>query len=182
VKIAEGQVRSGTWEQLEEAVKAGHLDERMLVLAAGAHEWVTLGSVLNRHLSAPAPVVATAATPEEAEPVAAPQQASVIESEQEPEAPAQDAQGDSPSVWDEDRLWQVKLTGKQLEMAFHAGLLDKDALVQADGDDEPVRLGDIVRPQSVPPEPALAEESGHDGAATNGAAAQSEATGESLQE
>ena len=54
VRLADGQIRSGTREQLEEALRAGHLNDEMLVLAGGASTWVKLGSLLGRSLAPPA--------------------------------------------------------------------------------------------------------------------------------
>lgn len=48
VRLASGDVRSGTREQVEEAARTGHLDSSSLVLASGTSEWVTLSSVIDR--------------------------------------------------------------------------------------------------------------------------------------
>jgi hypothetical protein len=190
-------MRSGTRQQLEEAFAAGHLDEGALVLAAGFHEWVTLGSVCGRRPSGPVPALVGAAepTPVEAQPAApvvtAPQQAPVTTLEEAPAAPAEvassspradEGQPDWQAASDGDKLWQVTLTGKQLDGAFHAGLIDDDALVAADGTDEWVRLGDVRRAQSAPGMTPLGIRSVVDAAATNGAGAELEAPAASLQE
>jgi hypothetical protein len=191
VRLGDGQVRSGTRQQLEEAFNAGHLDEGALVLAAGAHEWVTLASLGRRRSSEPAPAPApdVAAEVQPAASVLAPQQTPVTVSEQAPAAPApdassplpaQDGQADSQAGWGGDQIWHVKLAGRQLERVFHAGLLDDDALVLAPGTDEWVPLGDVRQAQSAAPGTPPAMQSGHDGTATNGAIAV--APGASLQE
>ena len=165
VRLADGQTRSGTRQQLEEAFRAGHLDEGALVLAAGASEWVTLGS-LARGLSSP-PADAAVAEPELAPVVAplaapgvAPEEATASASEQVHAPPAEDAppaaQVDeeqpaaSQAAAGSDPLWQVKLTGKQLEEAFRAGLLGADTLVLAAGSDAWVPFGDVRQAQSAP--------------------------------
>jgi len=167
VRLAGGQVRSGTRQQLEEAVSAGHLDGGTFVLPAGASEWVTLASLGGRPPSeaVPAPVVAAAPAPVEAPPapppappVAAPEQAPVAAPEQAPVASAEQA-----AASDGDQVWQVKLTGKQLERAFQAGLVDDDAPVLAAGTDEWVRLGDVRGARWAPPTTAAATASGRNG-------------------
>jgi hypothetical protein len=167
VRLADGQVRSGTRQQLEEALNAGHLDEAALVLAAGASEWVTLASIADdRRQPEPAPAPTAAQEPE---PVAAPEPAPVeahptasvavqetaaTTTEQAPVEPAGDSPAPQPTDdgqpalpfgWDRDQVWRVNLTSRQLEQAFHAGLLEHDALVLAVGTDEWVRLGDVRR-------------------------------------
>ena len=195
VRLADGQVRSGTRQQLEEAFSAGHLDEGVLVLAAGFHEWVTLGSVCGRRPSgpAPAPVGAAEPTPVEtqpAAPVVAPQQAPVTTLVEAPAAPAEvaspspraeDGQPNSEAASDGDKLWRVTLTAKQLEGAFHAGLIDENTPVLAAGTDEWVRLGDVRRAQLLPGmTPGI--RAVVDAAATNGAGAELDAPAASLQE
>jgi hypothetical protein len=196
VRLADGQVRSGTRQQLEEAFRAGHLDEGALVLAAGFHEWVTLGSVCGRRPSGPVPVPVGAAepTPVEAQPAApvvAAQQTPVTTLEEAPAAPAQvapsspraeDGEADSQAVWDGDKVWRVTLTGKQLEGAFHAGLINDDALVLAAGTDEWVRLGDVRLAQLAPGMNPLGIRSVVDAATTNGAGPELDAPAASLQE
>jgi hypothetical protein len=165
VRLADGQVRSGTRQQLEEAVSAGHLDESALVLAAGASEWVTLGSLAGRDLSAPVPAPVASAEPSSVEaqplsPDAAPPQAAVTAFDDvvaappardaAPPVPAEDEKTDSQIVGGGDTLWEVKLTGKQLAEAFHSGLLDDDALVLASGTEQWRTLGDVRAAQSLP--------------------------------
>jgi len=172
LRLADGQVRSGTRQQLEEAFRAGSLDEGALVLAAGASEWATLGS-LARHLSsapaAPPPAAMPIAAPEfmpvqsqPAPPDVASHEASASAPEEAPSPPADDASSPAPSpapaddsrpalqaAGDGDPLWQVKLTGKQLEHAFHAGLLGDQTLVLAAGSDQWVPFGEVRRAQSA---------------------------------
>ncbi len=142
------------------------------MLAAGASEWATLGS-LARHLSS-APAVAPVDAPELA-PVqsesAAPDVASLVASasapEEAPVPPAEDTSSPAPSAAPADEarpplqadgigdpLWQVKLTGKQIENAFHAGLLGDDTLVLVAGSDQWVPFGAVRRAQSAPGETA----------------------------
>jgi hypothetical protein len=165
VRLADGQVRSGTRQQLEEAFNAGHLDEGTLVLAAGGSEWVTLASVANRRQSEPVPAPVVAPEPEpspvEANPAAsvASQPTPGAPAEQAPVEPAgdsppsvpqraEDGQQELPSASGGDQVWRVNLTSRQLQQAFHAGLLEHDALVLAVGTDEWVRLGDVTHAQS----------------------------------
>jgi hypothetical protein len=165
VRLADGQVRSGTRQQLEEAFIAGHLDENALVLAAGASEWATLGSLAGRDLSAPlpAPVASAEASSVEAQPGspdAAPSPAAATASDDAevgtpaldatPTGPAEDEKTDSQIAGGDDSLWEVKLTGKQLATAFHTGLLDDDALVLAAGTEQWRTLGDVRAAQSLP--------------------------------
>jgi hypothetical protein len=172
VRLADGQVRSGTRQQLEEAFKAGHLDASALVLAAGASEWVTLGSFAGPLASAPPPAPMALAEPPPVEaqpvaPVAMPQPPVTPEEEAPPEpasaAPAEDSAStpaaeegppEQQSAEVEEAFWQVKLTEKQLEAVFLAGLIGDDALVLIAGNEEWVRLGDLRRPQSDPDVPA----------------------------
>ncbi len=55
MRVAGGQVRSGTRKQLEEAFRAGHLAADVLVLRAGTTDWVPLGSVMARSQMPPPP-------------------------------------------------------------------------------------------------------------------------------
>jgi hypothetical protein len=201
VKLADGQVRSGTRDQLAEAFNAGHLDQTALVLAAGASEWVTLAQMMAPE---PAPVAVQPAPPvvvsEEPAPVAV-QPAPAVATQHEapaaapepaPAAPAQDAssslrpddgQPDLQAAWDGDQLWRVNLSGKQLQRAFYEGLLDDDTLVLAAGTDEWIRLADARRAQSAPAVIPTAPPSDHDATpAVNGAVAEGAAPGTSLQD
>jgi hypothetical protein len=178
VRLPDGQVRSGTRAQLEEALNAGHLDEGTPVRAAGTSEWVTLGTIASRPPPPPSPSVApvarasapspaappaeTATTPVEPLPPvaaeAAPQAADVPEETPaavaavaaEPEAPARDHADDTaPQPVVIEPRWQVRLTDEQLEAAFRAGLLGDDAFVLAVGTTEWVRFGDIRQTSSA---------------------------------
>jgi hypothetical protein len=159
VKLPNGEVRSGTRQQLVEAFHAGHLGEGALVLASGAREWVTLGSFMGRGqpvsawVAPPAPAPAPAAPqPESAPPLPAPSVPPVLSTLH------------TSDRWTEgDReVWQVKLTRPQLELGLRDGYLDEDAPVLATGASEWVRLGSVVgRVQPVyapeaPTEPSAA--------------------------
>lgn len=143
VRLADGQVRSGTREQLEEAFHAGHLHEEMLVLAGGAPGWVKLGAVLGRgEPPPPAPVAAA--------PVASVRPAAAAPSMPTP-----------PSSASGDEIWQVRLadgqvrsgTRLQLEEAFRAGHLDGDSLVLAAGASDWVPLYTLAAHLSSAPLP-----------------------------
>jgi hypothetical protein len=174
-RLADGRVRSGTREQLEEAFRAGHLDDQVMVLASGTSDWVKLETLWGPEeqpstVAPEAPVAAeapaepeTPATEEAATPQTEPSAAKAAAGEPaapEPadaEAPAGDqslakdaeAPPRQPAASETDELrWQVQLTDKQLEQAFQAGLLGEDALVQVVGSDRWARLGDIRRTRS----------------------------------
>jgi hypothetical protein len=188
MRLPDGQVRSGTRRQLEEAFRAGEIDEGALVLPDGASEWTKLGSVVARPLSTPAAASAVAmeATPAQAQPAApavAPEQAPASASERVPAPAAQDepspVQADPPAQAQVappvaleagvgDPLWQVKLTGKQLEAAFHAGLLGDDALVLAAGSDQWIKFVDVRRSPSAPLGTSTVVQSSASAPATNG--------------
>jgi len=158
-KLANGQVVSGTREQLADAFQAGHLDERVQVLAPGAREWVQLGTVMSRNEPAsppPASADPPAADPSTAEPptvdppavAAAAAATAAIEPAPPAPAPVDDDAATPPqpqgAVADSSAaLWQVKLTSRQLDEALRAGLLDANAPVLAAGTDRWVRLGDV---------------------------------------
>lgn len=46
IKLPNGDVRSGTLEQLDEAFQAGHINEDTLVLGEGSSDWMRLGELL----------------------------------------------------------------------------------------------------------------------------------------
>ena len=141
VKMADGQMRSGTRAQLEEAFRAGHLDSGVLVLASGATSWVPLaailappkplpaafGSVAPGRSATPAPVaqVAPVAPVAPAPPVAA----SVAPAPAASQTPANGAS------------WQVRMpdgqvragSPEQLEEAVRAGHLDARTMVLPPG-------------------------------------------------
>jgi hypothetical protein len=138
VRLPDGQIRAGTRAQLEEAVRAGHLDASFLVLAAGAVEWTPLSVAI----APPTPEQAVA-PPAELAPAGAetPLAPDTLDSlpggnpgEETPVTNAAD--GAEP-------LWQVQLPERQLEAAFEAGLLGDDALVMPVGTDHWLRLGDV---------------------------------------
>jgi hypothetical protein len=170
VRLADGQVRSGTQEQLVEALRAGHLDEKVLVLAAGATAWVPLGSLLAGEPppAPPAPplevaVALAAPPPEPPSPVASEESSSVGDAPAEEPGgaadsftagedaptPAQPAvhNGDeaqaSEAASSGEAYWHIRLTDTQLQEAFR--WLDDDAPVLAAGSDQWMRLGDLRR-------------------------------------
>jgi hypothetical protein len=211
VRLENGQVRSGTRQQLEEALAAGHLGADAFVLAAGTSEWMRLGDLMGAPPAAPmaapvaapeqgpvaaaepppleapeaAPTMAAEAPPVAAEPVPAaaseetPEQAPSAEAaaaeqpspetaapeQPSPETAADEQPGPMAAAADANELWQVKLTLRQLEEAFHAGLLDDDTQVLAAGADEWVQLGDIRRAQPAPFGNALSMPAGDQGGA-----------------
>jgi hypothetical protein len=209
VKLADGQVRSGTREQLEEAFNAGHIDQAALVLAAGASEWVTLTQMMAPE---PPPVAAQPAAPivaQEPEPesalappavaapaipssdlassVMAPPAVASLASAPEEEPAASASNGSAPlpvqpdlqAAWDGDGPWQVNLSSKQLKQAFYEGVLDDDTPVRAAGSDEWTRLGDARRTPSA----SSASPPDSDATpATNGAIADGDVAGASLHE
>jgi hypothetical protein len=93
VRLADGQVRTGTRQQLEEAFRAGHLAEDALVLRTGSTQWMKLGTVMARPPSfAPPPA------PLEAPPPPAPSMAptpAVVEAAPAP-PPAPDPAEETP--------------------------------------------------------------------------------------
>src|SRR5580693_6939222 len=60
--LPNGEVRSGTLEELNEAVRAGHIGVNTLVRAARSEAWVKLVDVLGGGASAAAPVAAPRAS------------------------------------------------------------------------------------------------------------------------
>jgi hypothetical protein len=124
VRLADGQVRSGTRQQLEEAFRAGHIDGGALALAAGASDWVPLYTIAARLSSAPRPAPVAEAPPAPPAPVVVPTAAPVV-------APK----------------WQVQLSYQQLEEAVRVGLLGADSQVLAAGTDRWIRLGDLLGAQ-----------------------------------
>ena len=186
LRLPDGQVRSGTRQQLEEAFRAGGIDEGALVLPDGATEWTKLGSVVVGRPSAPAeaPVAAMEPAPARAQPAmpdAAPQQTPASASEQVPappgletSSPVQAEVGTPAAVQTgggSDSLWQVKLTREQLAKAFHAGLLGDDTLVLAPRSDQWVKFSDAQQPPSAPSGTSLGVPSSPSAPATNGAGA-----------
>jgi len=68
VRLPNGEVRSGTRQQLVEAFVAGHLHEQMYVLAAGASQWVPLGTVMGRGEASALPTAFSASPPPAVDP------------------------------------------------------------------------------------------------------------------
>jgi hypothetical protein len=145
-KLPNGDVRSGTLEQLDEAFRSGHLGEDTLVCASGSDSWITIADVLGAAIGASSTALA-------ARPASGPPPSAAIQ-------PAFAGINDSPEHW------QVRLpsgevrsgTHPQLMEAFRAGHLDEDVLVLAAGAREWVRLGTVVT-RSEPPAPVVP--SGH---------------------
>jgi hypothetical protein len=154
VRLASGEVRSGTRQQLEEAIVAGHLTADLLALPSGATSWRALGAVLAGSVSSlpPRPVsVAPSAV--------APPPASVA-----PPAPVGPAVSvapaapPSPPLPASDDAWQVRLpdgqiragTRAQLEEAVRAGLLDASFMVLAAGAVEWTPLSVAIAPPTPP--------------------------------
>jgi len=151
VRLASGEVRSGTRQQLEEAIVAGHLSADLLALPSGATSWRALGSVLAGSVPPPPPRPASVA------PSAAPP----------PSAPPPSAASPSPPLPASADAWQVRLpdgqiragTRAQLEEAVRAGLLDPSFMVLAAGTVEWVPLSVAIAPptpvQAVTPSAEL---------------------------
>jgi len=126
VRLANGEVRAGTRQQLQEAFRAGHLNEHMPILAAGATDWVQLGTVMSRG-DAPPALLGPSAPP-------APPAVSAV------------APGPTGGVVE---VWQVKLadgqvrsgTRQQLEDALRAGHVDEGTLVLTGAASEWTTLG-----------------------------------------
>jgi hypothetical protein len=172
VKLPDGQVRAGTRAQLEEAVRAGHLDASAMVLPAGATEWAPLHVVVAALVAAPAQALAPqpavmphaeVAPPAELAPPAdvapqaelAPPPAVAPADTETPLAadttaslPAGTPGEDTPvtdAAASAEPLWQVKLLERQIQAALEAGLLGEDVLVMEAGTDQWVRFGDVRR-------------------------------------
>ncbi len=142
VRLASGEVRSGTRQQLEEAIVAGHLTADLLALPSGATSWRALGTLLAGSLPpSPRPVSV------------APSAAASPASSAAPAAP-------SPPLPVGDDAWQVRLpdgqiragTRAQLEEAVRAGLLDATFMALAAGAVDWTPLGVAI----APPTPAQA--------------------------
>ena len=162
VRLANGEVRSGTRQQLEDALRAGHVDEGTLVLTGAASEWTPLGALRNRVESSGA--VVTSHSPRERAPAqerSAPDASLPTRSDDAPQEsdamPAQqgasrldvgDEAAESSAVRQGSPQWQIQLTEDQLDEAFRVGLLGEDVLVLAIGTDQWVRFGDLQRPPS----------------------------------
>jgi hypothetical protein len=144
VRLPDGQVRSGTRQQLEEAFHAGHLDENTPVLAAGAPGWLPLREAASRYGTASSGDAAPGPAADEPAPVAAPSTPAMPA--EAAEAPAESAERPveqdqaEPAV---ERQWQVRLGETELRAAVAAGLLGDDVLVLAPGTDQWVKLGEL---------------------------------------
>lgn len=155
VRLPNGQIRSGTGQQLEEAYRAGHLDDAALVLPAGASSWSTLGALFGGAAAAPAVAPAVPAQHPQAEVAAPPADVPAAEvhangvepTPVEPPA-ADDAPPEARGADGEQTKWQVRLTHGQLEAALRLGFLDEHSQVSAVGTDEWVSLGDVLSRQA----------------------------------
>ena len=144
VRLASGEVRSGTRQQLEEAIVAGHLTADLLALPSGAASWRALGTVLAGSLPPP------------------PRAASVAPSAAAPPPTSAAPAAPSPPLPVSDDAWQVRLpdgqiragTRAQLEEAVRAGLLDSTFMALAAGAVDWTPLGVAIAPPA--PAPALA--------------------------
>jgi hypothetical protein len=88
VRLPNGEVRSGTRQQLVEAFVAGHLHEQMYVLAAGASQWVPLGTVMGRGETSASPTALPASAPPAADPPQALAAPEPLRAAPEPAAPS----------------------------------------------------------------------------------------------
>jgi hypothetical protein len=126
VRLASGEVRAGTRQQLDEAFRAGHIDGGSLALPAGARDWMRLDSVLQtRDVATAPPIVSPSQAPPVAQP--APQRAE-----------------------DVDDVCHVKVPRAQLEEAFRAGFLDEGILVLTPEASDWVKLGSLVDRGAAP--------------------------------
>jgi hypothetical protein len=170
VRMPDGQVRAGTPEQLEEAVRAGHLDASTMVLPPGAPQWVSLPSALEGIANArsrspspvapvPAPAPAVVETPAHRDDVAPPPAPASAQSpeptpatvpttvERQADATPPDSEESKTDVGataDEQATWQVKLTAAQLAAAFQAGIVHGDTQVMETGTDQWVALSSVA--------------------------------------
>ena len=164
VRLADGQVRSGTRQQLLEAFQAGHIDGSAVVLASGTTQWAPLQTLIGRLSVAPA--AAPPAPPAPPEPAPAPIEARPPEPpapapEEPPPSDVETPLSDSHTAPGVEPHWQVQLTEKQIERAFLAGVLGEDTLVRVPGTDDWVRFGEIRSERSehtaeTPPAEAIA--------------------------
>jgi hypothetical protein len=149
VRLPDGQVRSGTLQQLEEAFNAGHLDENTLVLAVGATEWLPLRTAAARYASAAPEATPVPSEETPAVPALAVQAVAATEAAESPTESAERPVDHQQAAQAAEQEWQVRLNESQLEAAVQAGLLGADALVMAPGTDQWIRLGDLPRGQSA---------------------------------
>jgi hypothetical protein len=145
VRLAGGDIRSGTRQQLEEAIAAGHLGADLLALPGGATSWRPLGAILAGSVPPPSPPPSASVAPVPVAPSPS-------------RVPAAAAPSRPPQAGDE--TLQVRLpdgqiragTRAQLEEAFRGGHLDASTLVLAAGAAEWTPLHVAI----VPPAPAQA--------------------------
>jgi hypothetical protein len=157
VRLADGQIRAGTRAQLDEALRAGHLDASVMVLAVGATVWTPLSVAMAPPPAQPAPPpeLAAAAPPAtEGQAFAPPPELPATDTGVPPapdtvdSLPESSAGEKTPVVAATDGpepLWQVKLSERQLEAALEAGLVGDDVLVMPADTHEWIRLGDARR-------------------------------------
>jgi hypothetical protein len=154
LRLPNGDVRSGTIEQLQEAFRAGHLAGNSPVLPPGAREWVTLDTIaVHGHpLSVKPPPAAQVAPP--------PEVAAVRPSASPPPAASQPPQARGQANGD---IWQVRLgsgevrsgTRQQLDEAFRAGHIDGSALALPAGARDWTRLDSVLQTRDVAAAPTL---------------------------
>jgi hypothetical protein len=143
VKLASGELRTGTRDQLEEALRAGHIDSRALVLAPGAHEWTPAAALTGSHPAAPGPAPAAqsvTARPPPASPAVAAQSVTARPPPASPAVAAQSVTARLPPAPEAspgtdaraDETWQVQMSRAQLEQSLRLGVLAQDALVRTD--------------------------------------------------
>ena len=149
VRLGSGEVQSGTRQQLEEAIVAGHLTADLLALPSGATSWRPLGAVLAGSV-APLPPRPVSVLP--------PRPVSVAPSAAVPPSPSVARAAPAAPLPASDDAWQVRLpdgqvragTRAQLEEALHAGHLDPSFMVLAAGATEWAPLNRAI----APPAPA----------------------------
>ncbi len=156
VRLSNGQIRSGTAQQLEEAYRAGHLDDNALVLPAGAKSWSTLGALFGGAGGAAAAAAPAVPAPQPQAEVAAPAAdvpAAVVAANGAAETPvtppaADEGEPEARAAAGEPTQWQVRFTHEQLEAALRLGLLDAHSQVSAVGTDEWLPLADVLLRQA----------------------------------
>jgi hypothetical protein len=168
VRMPDGQVRAGSPDQLEEAVRAGHLDGNTLVLPPGAPQWVPLPAALegisnarSRSPAVPAqpPAPAAVATPAAVAPPPPPLPSApepppqaiaaavpaAVETQTDASPPdSDDSKTDVGATTDGGATWQVKLSAAQLAAAFQAGIVHGDTQVMETGTDQWVLLSSVA--------------------------------------
>jgi hypothetical protein len=166
--MPDGQVRAGSPDQLEEAVRAGHLDGKTMVLPPGAPQWVPLPAALegisnarSRSPAVPAqpPAPAAVATPAAVAPPPPPLPSApepppqaiaaavpaAVETQTDASPPdSDDSKTDVGATTDGGATWQVKLSAAQLAAAFQAGIVHGDTQVMETGTDQWVLLSSVA--------------------------------------